>query len=86
MKPIKHVVIAGGGTAGWITAALLNKVLGKVINITLIESSSIGTIGVGEATIPPIIGLNNALGINESFGYSFTASREYSINADVKAP
>ena len=65
MKPIKHVVIAGGGTAGWITAALLNKVLGKVINITLIESSSIGTVGVGEATIPPIIQLNNALGINE---------------------
>ncbi|WP_289170155.1 tryptophan 7-halogenase, partial [uncultured Pseudoalteromonas sp.] len=49
MKPIKHVVIAGGGTAGWITAALLNKVLGKVIKITLIESSTIGTIGVGEA-------------------------------------
>ncbi|WP_350635357.1 tryptophan halogenase family protein [Pseudoalteromonas sp. GW168-MNA-CIBAN-0100] len=65
MKPIKHVVIAGGGTAGWITAALLNKVLGKVINITLIESSAIGTVGVGEATIPPIIQLNNALGINE---------------------
>ncbi|MEM5547394.1 tryptophan halogenase family protein [Pseudoalteromonas fuliginea] len=65
MKSIKHVVIAGGGTAGWITAALLNKVLGKVINITLIESSSIGTVGVGEATIPPIISLNNALGINE---------------------
>lgn len=65
MKQIKHVVIAGGGTAGWITAALLNKVLGKVINITLIESSAIGTVGVGEATIPPIIQLNNALGINE---------------------
>jgi tryptophan halogenase len=65
MKQVKNVVIAGGGTAGWITAALLNKVLGKVINITLIESSSMGTVGVGEATIPPIIQLNNALGINE---------------------
>ena len=65
MKPIKHVVIAGGGTAGWIAAALLNKVLGKVINITLIESTHIGTVGVGEATIPPIMQLNNALGINE---------------------
>jgi len=64
MKPIKHVVIAGGGTAGWIAAALLNKVLGKVINITLIESTHIGTVGVGEATIPPIMQLNNALGIN----------------------
>lgn len=65
MQPIKHVVIAGGGTAGWIAAALLNKVLGKVINITLIESTHIGTVGVGEATIPPIMQLNNALGINE---------------------
>lgn len=65
MQPIKHVVIAGGGTAGWIAASLLNKVLGKVINVTLIESSSIGTVGVGEATIPPIMQLNNALGINE---------------------
>lgn len=65
MQPIKHVVIAGGGTAGWIAASLLNKVLGKVINVTLIESSSIGTVGVGEATIPPIMQLNNALGIDE---------------------
>lgn len=65
MKSIKHVVIAGGGTAGWIAASLLNKVLGKVINVTLIESSSIGTVGVGEATIPPIMQLNNALGIDE---------------------
>ena len=40
-KQIKGVVIAGGGTAGWITAALLNKVLGKMINITLIESSKL---------------------------------------------
>lgn len=63
---IKKVVIAGGGTAGWITAALLNKVLGKVIDITLVESDQIGTIGVGEASIPPILHLNGALGISES--------------------
>jgi len=65
-KQIKDVVIAGGGTAGWITAALLNKVLGKVVNITLVESDQIGTVGVGEASIPPILHLNAALGIPEN--------------------
>ncbi|GLX79071.1 tryptophan halogenase [Thalassotalea insulae] len=62
---IENVVIVGGGTAGWITAALMVKVLGKAINITLVESDKIGIIGVGEATIPPIIPFNNALGIDE---------------------
>lgn len=62
---IKNIIIVGGGSAGWISAALMAKVLGKSHNIKLIESESIGTIGVGEATIPPIIHLNNALGIDE---------------------
>lgn len=65
-KQIKNITIVGGGTAGWISAALLVKVLGKTHNITLIESTAIGTIGVGEATIPPITHLNNALGIDEN--------------------
>ncbi len=52
---IKRVVIAGGGTAGWMAAALLSKTLGKVIDITLVESDVIGTVGVGEATIPPLV-------------------------------
>mgnify|MGYP000094273716 FL=1 len=62
---IKQVVIVGGGTAGWLSAALLVKVLGKAINITLVESEQVGTIGVGEATIPPIVDFNRALGIDE---------------------
>jgi len=64
-KKIKNLVIVGGGTAGWLTASLLTKVLGKVINITLVESDKIGTIGVGEATIPPIVNFNSAIGLDE---------------------
>lgn len=62
---IKNLVILGGGTAGWMTAALMAKVLGKVVNITLVESEQIGTVGVGEATIPPIQNFNRALGLGE---------------------
>lgn len=62
---IKNVVIAGGGTAGWMTAAAFSKLLGKNLNITLVESDDIGTIGVGEATIPPIKTFHKLLGINE---------------------
>ncbi|WP_438864761.1 tryptophan halogenase family protein [Neptunicella sp.] len=64
-QAIQNVVIVGGGTAGWITASLLSKILGKNINITLIESDKIGIIGVGEATIPPMVNFNHALGIDE---------------------
>lgn len=64
-KNIKSVVIVGGGTAGWITATLLGKVLGKVLSITLVESDDIATIGVGEASIPPMQPFNSAMGISE---------------------
>jgi tryptophan halogenase len=62
---IKRVVIAGGGTAGWLAAAALSHQLGKVLEITLIESEEIGTIGVGEATIPPIRVFHKLLQIDE---------------------
>lgn len=62
---IKNVVVLGGGTAGWMSAALLKKVLGDTINLTLVESEQIGTVGVGEATIPPIQLLNQVLGLDE---------------------
>jgi tryptophan 7-halogenase len=62
---VKKVVIAGGGTAGWLAAAALSHQLGKVLDITLIESDEIGTIGVGEATIPPIRVFHKLLQIDE---------------------
>jgi tryptophan halogenase len=62
---IKKVVIAGGGTAGWLAAAALSHQLGRILEIMLIESDEIGTIGVGEATIPPIRVFHKLLQIDE---------------------
>lgn len=66
-QPIKKVLIAGGGTAGWMTAAWLSKIMRTDIeDIVLIESEEISTVGVGEATTPHIHTFNTTLGINEN--------------------
>lgn len=63
---IQNIIIVGGGSTGWITAAYLAKALQNNVNITLIESSSIGTLGVGEGTVPSIKPeLFDFLGISE---------------------
>lgn len=66
-QPIQRVVILGGGTAGWMTAAYLQHFLKPLgVQITLIESPTIGTIGVGEATVPRMVTFLRTLKIDEA--------------------
>src|SRR4051812_27710353 len=69
-EDVKHIVVVGGGTAGWITAGVLAakcvKEHGRDLKITLIESSAIGTIGVGEGTWPSLRTTLQTMGISET--------------------
>jgi tryptophan halogenase len=72
-QPIEKICILGGGSAGWMTAAALShKLAGLPVTVMLIESEEIGTVGVGEATLPAIRSFNNALNIDEAAFMRFT--------------
>ncbi len=64
-KEVRKLVIAGGGTAGWVAAAALSHQFRGLIDITLVESEEIGTVGVGESTIPPVRTFHRLLQIDE---------------------
>jgi tryptophan halogenase len=66
VQQLKRILIVGGGSAGWMTAALVSKLFAGRYELILIESEQIGTIGVGEATIPAIKKYNELLGFNEN--------------------
>jgi tryptophan halogenase len=66
MSSPRRIVIAGGGTAGWMAAAAIARTMGRTAEVTLVESDAIGTIGVGESTIPPLVTYNRLLGIGEA--------------------
>ena len=65
-RRLRRIAIVGGGTAGWMAASILARALNGTCQITVVEAPDIGTIGVGEATIPPIIDLLRFLGIDEA--------------------
>jgi tryptophan halogenase len=78
---VRHVVILGGGSAGWMAAAALSRFLPATSHVSLVESDAIGTVGVGEATIPQIRLFNSSLGIDEG---AFLAATQGTIKLGIE--
>ena len=64
--PIRSILIVGGGTAGWMAAAALERACGPNVKVVLLESDDIGIVGVGEATVPPIRDFNAMIGLDDA--------------------
>jgi tryptophan halogenase len=78
---IRKVVIVGGGSAGWMTAAALSRMTAAGVAVELVESEEIGIVGVGEATIPAIMDFNMALGIDE---HAFVAATQGTFKLGIE--
>jgi tryptophan halogenase len=78
---VRRVVVAGGGTAGWVTATALIRHLGPLIDVTLVESEEIGTIGVGESTVPTFRGFHTLMKIKEDV---FMAATQATVKLGIE--
>ncbi len=78
---VQNVVVVGGGTAGWTAATSIGRLIGRNLNVTLVESDAIGTVGVGEATIPAFITLHRLLKIDEA---DFLANVQGTIKLGIR--
>ena len=78
---VKRVVVAGGGTAGWVTATALVRHLGPLLDITLVESEEISTIGVGESTVPTFRTFHELMGIKED---AFMAACQATVKLGIE--